>query len=197
MTICVAAAPVAPVCAIIICDSASPSTSAPYMTPMGMPTMSCARITDQRGRHISVRAISPADLAAQEQHHRQRHANDLRDVRAPGRPLHAHAELEDEDLVEDGVGDGSDHHHGHREAHRGDAVEEAHRRPAHRADERAAHARLPVFERQRFDVRIETEGMQQQAARRRPARGTAASARARPTAHSTARASAYAPRRLP
>ena len=38
MTICVAAAPTALVCAIIICDSASPSTSAPYITPMGKPT---------------------------------------------------------------------------------------------------------------------------------------------------------------
>ncbi len=54
MTICVAAAPVALVCAIIICDSARPRTSAPYMTPIGMPTLSCARMTDQRGRHISL-----------------------------------------------------------------------------------------------------------------------------------------------
>ncbi len=53
MTICVAAAPVGPVCAIIICDSARPRTSAPYITPMGRPTASCARITDQRGRHMS------------------------------------------------------------------------------------------------------------------------------------------------
>ena len=51
--------------------------------------------------------------------------------------------------------------HGHREAHGGDAVEEAHRGPAHGAEERAAHARRPVFERQRLDVRVEPERMQQ------------------------------------
>ena len=94
------------------------------------------------------------------------------------------------------VGDRGDHHHGHGEAHRGDAVEEAHRRPAHRADERAAHARHPVFERQRFDVRVETERMQQ----RRPAnaspRNSGTSASEAHNAFHSAR-DACAPRRLP
>ena len=66
--------------------------------------------------------------------------------------------------------------HRHREAHGGDAVEESHRRPAHRAEERAAHARHPVFERQCLDVRVEAERMQQQRAGEREPRNNGISA---------------------
>jgi len=53
MTICVAAAPTALVCALIICDIARPSTSAPNITPTGKPILSCARMARAFGRHMS------------------------------------------------------------------------------------------------------------------------------------------------